>query len=140
MAEAGPTRICAARSLAVLGLAWLGPVLSTPAPPARPSPPAPAPSNAAPTWQGLVLGQLEKFKRYPYGAQSRRQQGMPYIRFAMDRNGKVLSSRLERSSGHPDLDAEAVALPRRAQPFPKPPPEVAGDTIELVAPVEFFIR
>lgn len=116
------------------------PAPETAAPPARPLPPAPAPSNAAPTWQGLLLGQLDKFKRYPALAQYRREQGVPYIRFVMDRNGKVLSSRLERSSGYPDLDTEAVSLPRRAQPLPKPPPEVLGDTIELVVPVEFFIK
>lgn len=62
---------------------------------------------------------------------------MPYIRFVMDRAGKVLSSRLERSSGFPDLDREAVALPKRAQPLPKPPNDKPGDTIELVVPVEF---
>lgn len=116
------------------------PALETTAPPARPLPPAPVASNAAPTWQGLVLGQLNRFKRYPGAAQARRQQGVPYIRFVIDRNGKVLTSRLERSSGFAALDAEAVALPRRAQPLPKPPPEVSGQSIELVVPVEFFIR
>lgn len=114
--------------------------LDTTAPPARPLPPAPAPSTGKVTWQGLVLGRLEKFKRYPWSAQSRRQQGVPYIRFVMDRNGKVLSSRLERSSGYSVLDDEAAGLPRRAQPLPKPPADVTGDTIELVVPVEFFLR
>lgn len=112
----------------------------TTAPPARPLPPAPTPSAGKVTWQGLVLGRLEKFKRYPWGAQLRRQQGVPYIRFVMDRNGTVVSSRLERSSGFPTLDDEAVSLPRRAQPLPKPPDSITGDTIELVVPVEFFLR
>jgi TonB family protein len=79
--------------------------------------------------------------RYPRAAMARRQQGVPYVRFVMDREGHVLSATLERSSGFPDLDREAVALPRRAQPLPKPPantrPEQA--TIELVVPVEFFV-
>lgn len=116
------------------------PVEQSSAPEARPVPPAPRPSNAAPTWQGQVLGALNKVRRYPREASFRRQQGVPYIRFVMDRDGKVLSSRLERSSGVRALDDEAVALPKRAQPLPKPPAEVAGDTIELVVPVEFIIR
>ena len=70
----------------------------------------------------------------------RRQQGVPYIRFVMDREGKVLSVRLERSSGYRPLDDEAVALPKRAQPLPKPPEDVKGETVELVVPVEFFMR
>ena len=115
------------------------PVPETTAPLARPAPSAPAASSGKVTWQGLVLGRLERFKRYPWSAQSHRQQGVPYIRFVMDRYGKVLSSRLERSSGYSALDDEAASLPKRAQPLPKPPSDVTGDTIELVVPVEFFI-
>lgn len=116
------------------------PVKDTTAPEAKPEPPAPQPSNAKPTWEGLVLGALNKVKRYPREAVMRRQQGVPYIRFVMDREGKVLSSRIERSSGFRPLDDEAVSLPKRAQPLPKPPAEVKGDNIELVVPVEFFMR
>lgn len=116
------------------------PVVENTAPPVRPLPPAPRLSSGQPTWQGLVLGRLNQFKRYPAPAQRRRQQGVPYIRFTMDRDGRVLSSQLERSSGFSSLDAEAVALPRRAQPLPKPSDDVPGQTIELVVPVEFYIR
>ncbi|MHA3790459.1 energy transducer TonB [Sphingomonas sp. YL-JM2C] len=112
----------------------------TAAPPAHPLPPAPTVSSGKMTWQGLVLGQLEKFKRYPWEAQGQRQQGVPYIRFVMNRDGKVLSSRLERSSGFSALDSEAVSLPKRAQPLPKPPADVIGDTIELVVPVQFYLH
>lgn len=116
------------------------PVVENTAPPVRPLPPAPRLSSGQPTWQGLVLGRLNQFKRYPGAAQRLRQQGVPWIRFVMDRNGKVLSSRIERSSGFRTLDDEAVALPKRAQPLPKPPDDVTGNTIELVVPVEFFLR
>ncbi|MDR6146209.1 protein TonB [Sphingomonas sp. SORGH_AS870] len=107
---------------------------------AKPVPPAPQPSNAAPTWQGQVLAALNKVRRYPRDASVHHQQGTPYIRFVMDRNGRVLSSRLERPSGIRSLDVEAISLPRRAEPLPKPPDEVRGDTIELIVPVEFFMR
>ena len=78
-------------------------------------------------------------KRYPRDAHFAGQQGVPYMRFIMDRQGKVLSVRLERSSGFRSLDKEALALPKRAQPLPKPPEDVKGEAIELVVPVEFFI-
>ncbi len=112
------------------------------APRAIPAPPAPQASSKAAddSWQGRVLARLGQYRRYPSGAQSRREQGVPYIRFVMDRDGKIVSSRLERSSGYPDLDREAISLPRRAQPLPKPPASVTGDTIELVVPVEFFMK
>jgi protein TonB len=57
----------------------------------------------------------------------------------MDRQGRVLSSRVERSSGHAELDREAAALPPRVSPLPPPPEERAGETIELLVPIEFFI-
>ena len=113
----------------------------TTAPMTAPAPPAPQVSSNAPdSWEGRVLAQLNKHRRYPGIARARHQQGVPYIRFVMDREGKVLSVRLERSSGFPDLDREAVALPNRAQPFAKPPADKAGETLELVVPVEFFLR
>jgi periplasmic protein TonB len=116
------------------------PVEQTTAPENKPLPPAPQLSTGKPTWEGLVLGALNKVKRYPREAGFRRQQGVPYIRFVMNREGKVLSTRLERSSGFRELDEEALALPRRAQPLPKPPEDRPGDPLELVVPVEFFLR
>ncbi|MFT4052899.1 MAG: TonB family protein [Novosphingobium sp.] len=115
------------------------PVRDTTAPPGKPAPPAPKVSSGKPTWQGLVLGALDKVKRYPRDARFARQQGVPYIRFVMDRQGKVLSVRLEHSAGVRSLDSEALSLPKRAQPLPKPPEEVTGETIELVVPIEFFM-
>lgn len=116
------------------------PVKETTAPESKPAPPAPQVSTGKPTWEGLVLGALNKVKRYPRDAHFARQQGVPYIRFVMDRQGKVLSVRIERSSGFRSLDQEALALPKRAQPLPGPPEDVKGDSIELVVPVEFFMR
>ncbi|WP_278393827.1 energy transducer TonB family protein [Sphingobium yanoikuyae] len=115
------------------------PIEKTTAPETKPAPPAQKASDAKPTWEGLVLGALNKVKRYPREAAFRRQQGVPYIRFVMNRDGKVLSVRLERSSGVRSLDDEALSLPKRASPLPRPPEEVKGDSIELVVPVEFFM-
>jgi protein TonB len=116
------------------------PVKKATAPESKPLPSAPQVSIGKLTWEGLVLGALNKAKRYPRIAQSRRQQGVPWIRFVIDREGNVQSVRLERSSGVGALDDEAVKLPERAEPFPKPPEDVSGETIELVVPVEFFMR
>ena len=127
-------------------------VEQTTAPIAAPAPPAPqmaapapgasiaAPSNAVPTWQGTLRAHLERHKRYPSAAQFRRQQGVTYVRFAMNRAGTVLWARLERGSGHDRLDDESLALMERAQPLPPPPPEVAGEPIEIVVPIQFFLK
>lgn len=115
------------------------PAPETTAPPARPAPAA-AVAASAQTWEGLLLAHLERRKRYPAEARAQRREGVAHVRFTMTRDGRVLSAELERSSGHPALDREAVALLRRAQPLPKPPAEITGDPISLSVPVEFFMR
>lgn len=114
---------------------------------ATPSERVAAPSNTASahaaatiTWQGRVLAQLDRHKRYPSTAARRRQEGVPQVRFTLDRQGRVLAVSLARTSSVASLDSEAVALVRRAAPFPPPPPHIQGEAIELQAPVEFFLR
>ncbi|MBB2164870.1 energy transducer TonB [Gluconacetobacter sp. 1b LMG 1731] len=128
------------------------PAEATTAPPSSEAPPAPDQAAPAPgassshaahdpvTWQGALLAQLEKFKRYPAEAQADRQEGTAYLHFAMDRKGHVLSATIETSSGHSLLDQETLALVRRAEPLPVPPDEVKGDPITLTVPVEFYIH
>jgi protein TonB len=129
-----------------------------PAPrPQQPAPAVPAPSAATPqsaarqsttssaasaraSWQAQLLAWLERYKRYPRVAQEQRQQGVVYLRFAIDRQGRVLSSRINNSSGFELLDDEVLALVQRAQPLPAPPSEVTGDRIELQVPVSFTLR
>lgn len=103
-------------------------------------PPTPAPSNAIPTWQGLLSSHLERYKRYPAMAQARRQQGVSMVRFVIDRNGKVLSATLEKSSGVERLDRESLDLLERAEPLPVPPADLVGAKIELVVPIRFFLK
>jgi len=113
-------------------------------PPAAPQPAPPGPSVAAvaarANWQAQLMAWLSRQKRYPRPAQEQRQQGTAYLRFSLDRGGRVLSARLERSSGFPLLDEEVLALIQRAQPLPPPPTEVAGERFELLVPVAFSIQ
>lgn len=116
------------------------PAPRTTAPPSRATVTTASPANGAPDWRGLVLARLDHVKHYPAAAEIRRQQGVPYIRIVVDRQGRVLDVQLARGSGVAALDREALSLPRRAQPLPRPPAEVQGETISLVAPVEFYLR
>lgn len=110
------------------------------APISRTAPPAPIASTASQDWKTRVLAHLDNKKRYPRAAERLRQEGVVYVAFSMDRSGRVLSSRIERGSGRALLDREALAILQRAQPLPLPPPEIAGETIELVTPIEFFLK
>ncbi|THF64890.1 energy transducer TonB [Pseudothauera nasutitermitis] len=92
------------------------------------------------TWENRLLTHLEQHKRYPSAAQRRRQEDVVYLRFTMDRTGNVLQWTIWRSRGYALLDAEVDALIQRAAPLPPPPPEMGGDTVEMIVPVEFFLR
>jgi protein TonB len=45
-----------------------------------------------------------------------------------------------RSAGAAALDEEALALLDRAQPFPPPPPELAGEVVNLTVPIRFNLK
>jgi|TARA_R110000851_G_scaffold276646_2_gene429589 protein TonB len=91
-------------------------------------------------WQSSLMMKLNEAKRYPSRARRSRHEGVAYLRFAMDREGAVLSASIERSSGYPLLDEETLELIERAQPLPKPPEDMAGESLEFVVPVEFFLN
>jgi protein TonB len=88
-------------------------------------------------WQSRLMTHLERRKRYPSGAKSRREQGTVHVRFRIDDAGNVLSVSLARSSGFAELDNEVLALVRRASPVPAPP---QGVNKTITAPVRFSVR
>ena len=88
-------------------------------------------------WQSRLMAHLERRKKYPSGAKSRREEGVVYVRFRIDDTGKVLSAALARSSGWPELDEEVLSLVKRASPVPAPPPDVNKT---ITAPVKFSRR
>jgi len=96
-------------------------------------------SNLLPKWQKEISAILEHNKRYPSEARANRQQGVAKIAFNMDRQGKVLSTRLVTSSGSSALDQEALSLTQRSQ-FPPPPVVFAGGEITVTVPVRFSLK
>lgn len=116
------------------------PPVAAPAPVAAAPAPSMAPARVSPSWQGRVLSHLERYKRYPRAAQARRQEGVAQVRFTIDREGRVLTVKLDRSAGHELLDEETLEMVRRASPLPPPPDEMTQERVELVVPVQFFLK
>lgn len=97
------------------------------------------PASAAPaSWQSRVLGHLAHFKRYPGDARQRKRAGAAWVRFQVDRDGKLLASELIASSGTVLLDREALQVLERAQPLPAPPASLLRQgTVTVTLPVSF---
>ena len=102
--------------------------------------PGKAPSNALPTWQTKLVGQIGRQQRYPAAARAKQEQGITHLVFTIDRAGRLLECRVAASSGSSVLDAEALAMVKRAQPFPPPPPELRGEQIMLPVPISFSLK
>jgi len=97
-------------------------------------------SEAVVTWRTQVLALVEKNKRYPQAARSRREQGTAQVSFTLDRQGMVVSARVTQSSGFSALDDEAIALLKRAQPFPAPPRTFPGEFVVVRQPIRFTVK
>ncbi len=86
-------------------------------------------------WQHALVAQIERFKRYPQGAEGR--FGVVRLAFAIDRQGRLRDVRVVFGSGSPILDEEAVATIKRAAPFPAPPDEVSDAELSFVQPIRY---
>ena len=115
------------------------PAQSAPAP-GPVAPPAPAAANPTPSYLGQLMGHLARYKHYPVEARQAHVQGTVMLRFTMDREGHVLSFRIERTSGHAALDDEVSQMIERAQPLPAMPDDMPGAQLQLVIPVQFNLH
>ncbi len=88
-------------------------------------------------WLGRLAAHLERRKRYPKAALSRRQEGLVQVRFVVAPDGTIVSPELVSPSGVPELDEEVLGLLRRASPVPKPPPDV---NTFVTVPISFTIE
>lgn len=99
-----------------------------------------AAAAALPAYRDRLAAHLQRYKEYPSQARSAGQQGVAMLSFTVSRSGQVLGSRLAGSSGVPVLDAETMAMIRRAQPLPAFPPEMTQGSLSFTVPVRFSIR
>lgn len=94
-------------------------------------------SVSASKWNSQLIGWINRHKRYPSAARSRRAVGTANVTFVVSASGKVTSVRLTRSSGDADLDRAALSILQGAT-VPAPPPEKVGTAV--VAPLMFTLR
>ena len=91
-------------------------------------------------WAIKMSQRLQRFKRYPEAAERRGIKGVTIVRFTVDRSGQLVASEVLQSSGSPILDEEALALLKRASPFPAPPDGIPDALLENNMAVEFEMK
>jgi periplasmic protein TonB len=90
------------------------------------------------TWQKQLIAYLDKHKRYP--AERTLKSAEILVAFALDRTGHVLSANIVKGSGDPVFDEAALAMIRRSDPVPQPPPLVADEGLNFTLPVIFKVK
>lgn len=98
------------------------------------------PNQAVLSWQKSLHLHLSRHKRYPGEARNRRIQGVVTVGFSIDREGRVMSTRIVRGSGSSLLDNEALEMLARASPLPAPPHDAQAGALNLSLPIQFNIR
>jgi len=99
-----------------------------------------ASAAAVTSYKQMVAAHLQRFKQYPPAAKAAGQQGTARVVFTLSRSGQVLSVSLGKSSGHAALDAETVAMVRRASPFPAFLPDMKQSSEGFNVPLAFGLR
>jgi TonB family protein len=103
------------------------------------TPPAAAPKDGATAglaeWRLQLVDRIDRAKTFPAGGYCR--EGLVRISFLIDRSGNLLSSEIAESSSIPAFDVEALAILKRAHPFPPPPEGVGGAFVTLSVPIRF---
>jgi protein TonB len=90
------------------------------------------------TWQKELVAHFDRHKRYPAGHAAKATEIV--VSFELDRTGHILSSSVARSSGDPAFDEAALAMLKRSDPVPAPPPLVADEGLAFTLPVVFRVK
>ncbi|KJC51150.1 energy transducer TonB [Bradyrhizobium sp. LTSP885] len=90
------------------------------------------------TWQKELMAHLDKHKKYP--ADRALKTAEIYVRFTLDRVGHVLDMAIEKGSGDAAFDEAALAMVKRSDPVPAPPPLVADEGLSFTLPVIFRVK
>jgi len=90
------------------------------------------------SWQRELAAHFDRHKRYPTDRASKAAEIV--VSFELDRAGHIVASRLERSSGDTSFDEAALAMLKRSDPVPTPPPLVADEGLTFTLPVIFRVK
>ena len=90
------------------------------------------------TWQKELIAHLDKHKRYPSDRSEKSAEIL--VSFALDRLGHVLSANIVKGSGDAAFDQAALAMVRKSDPVPMPPPLVADEGLNFTLPVIFRVK
>jgi protein TonB len=88
----------------------------------------------------VIRPHILRFYNFPESARAKGEHGSVVVSFSITRSGRLISRRIAKSSGHAELDTEALATLQRAQPYPPPPPDLTDQQFTFSLPMNYNIR
>jgi protein TonB len=82
---------------------------------------------------------LNAHKVYPAHLKKAKIEGTVTLAFTINRQGEVIASSVQKSSGQPALDQAAMEMVKNASPLPSIPTWMNRDTLSLSVPVEYAL-
>ena len=90
------------------------------------------------SWFAQLSAHFDKHKRNP--TLQKFKNAKVVIDVTFDRLGHVVSSHVAESSGDAAYDEAALAMVRRSDPVPMPPPAIADEGLHFTLPVNFRVK
>jgi TonB family protein len=88
-------------------------------------------------WQAAVIQRLRPYLRWPSDAPPEVKNAVSQVQITIDRQGRILGTKVIGSSGYASFDSAARKAFKRARAFPPPPDEMPGDHLTFTMAVSF---
>jgi len=86
-----------------------------------------------------ILQRLNRFKVYPAVLRKEKVEGLVVMQFTIRADGRIVTARVQRSSGSRALDRAAEDMLERANPLPAIPDSLDKASLTLSVPVEYSL-
>jgi periplasmic protein TonB len=89
------------------------------------------------SWYLSISSHIKRFQKFPPNAKLRGERGEVFIKFTIDPTGHLIDSVVAKPSCFDDLNKEALATVRRAEPFPPFPSTIKKTRLTFTQPIVF---
>jgi protein TonB len=96
--------------------------------------------SSAVAYEQMLAAWLNSHKYYPTSLRRRGIEGEGKLRIRIARSGHVLAVDVAAAFPHPSLETISQDWVKRAQPFPRVPDSIPGDSYVFIVPVGFRLQ
>lgn len=87
-----------------------------------------------------LSAKLARHKRYPNRARRLHEEGTVMLFIVVNRDGMVIESYINQSSGHPRLDDAVLSMLKKASPLPAFPDDMKQAKLSINIPIDFKLN